>query len=98
MNGQAILFSVEALFRMKRYPEAFDFALDLVALKHPNYKTALRIGIHTALEAKQYGYALKYSEMYLENFESDETIVTVKQRLEARENVGELKYLFNRGE
>lgn len=98
MNGGAVLFSVEALFRMKRYSEAFDFAIDLVALKYPDYKTALRIGIHTALEANRYGDALRYSELFLENFEADETIVTVKQRLEARENVGALKFLFNRGE
>ena len=97
IDGRTLLFSIEALFLLKRYPEAFNFATKLVTLKFPNHQTALRIGIHTALESKHYGDALRYSEIYIENFERDELILTVNKRLEARENVGELKFLFNRG-
>lgn len=97
MNGRAILLSIESLFLMKRYPEAFSFARDLVGLRFPDYQTALRVGIHTALEAKMYGDALRYCNLFLENFDGDETIITVKKRLDAREKVEELKFLFNRG-
>jgi tetratricopeptide (TPR) repeat protein len=98
LNGRAILLSIEALFRMKRYAEAHEFAVDLVALKYPDPKTALRIGIHTALEANKYGEALRYCTIFLENFDPEETIVTVKERLDQRDRVEELKFLFNRGE
>lgn len=97
VSGTAIMFSVEALFRMQRFPEAYDYAVDLVALQYPDYRTALRIGIHTALEAKRYGEALRYCDQFLQNFEPEETIVTVKRRLQAKERIEELKFLFNRG-
>ncbi|MCR9171219.1 MAG: hypothetical protein NXI10_01915 [bacterium] len=98
LNGRAILFSIEALFRMKRYAESFDYAVDLVALKYPDPKTALRIGIHTALEANKYDDALRYANIFLENFDPEETIVIVKERIGKQDRVKELKFLFNRGE
>lgn len=97
LSGRAIMFSVEALFRMQRFGEAYNYALDLVALKYPDHKTALRIGIHTALEAGKYQKALDFCNEFLEYFENEEPIETVKKRLEANDKVEELKFLFNRG-
>jgi len=87
--------TIEAYLQQQQAAEAFLLAKDLVEQKYPTPQKSLRIGIHIALEALQFKEAYLYCTLYLEKWPDTPVIKEVKRRLDANENVRELKFLFD---
>lgn len=95
LTGAYNLKLMEVHFLSGEPKEAHDRAVKLIAAHHPDDRTALRAGIHTALEASLYDAAEEHSAAYLVLFPEDQKIRLIHDRLVAKENVGELKSLFS---
>ena len=90
------LVSLEAYFLLKQYDKAFEISQFLIQKQFPSYQKALKIGIHTALEAKKYDVALIISKQYLTKWPKNVTIQKVYNGLINKQEVDQLKFLFNR--
>lgn len=84
-------------FMNKNFDKAAVHLPTMVKIKAPDHQKALRIAIHTSLEAAQYTEAEEYSRQLLEIIPNDEFIREVYQDLQKGENLGELKKRFSRG-
>ncbi len=91
---QNIVYLMEANFQLKDFAAAYKQAVKLIEIVHPDKRTALRYGIHCALEAGLFSQAQEYCKAYLADFPGDKLIQTVNERLETNSNIGELKFLF----
>ncbi len=87
---------VEAYLLSGQVEKAFLFATKLVQEKYPDEQRALRIGIHAGAEALKLKEIDGYCKMYLSRWPNDPLIREVQRRLDARENVREIKFLFQR--
>ena len=96
-NYDYALQLLEICFRQGDFAAAFEHARLLEAVSYPNRQQSLRIVIHCALEAEEYDSALHYSRDYVNTYGDDQMIQTVRDRLEAGNDVASLKFLFNRG-
>lgn len=97
LAGKHLLMLMEMDFRAGDFEAAHRQAVRLIETSHPTRPKALRMGIHTALEAGLYKEAEGYSREYLETFPNDGLIREVYQRLLSGDRVGELKRLFSKG-
>ena len=87
---------MERSFRRERFDLAHFWATFLIKEKYPDEGKALRIGIHTAIEAGKYPEALGYSQTYLSKDPANSFIRTVEERLRTNTGLDSLKYLFSR--
>ena len=85
-----------AHFLLEDYSHAYTQANRLLEIPYPDSAQALRMNIHLALENEKYQDALVYCELYLKNEPEDILIKKVKTRLNANQEVENLKYLFKR--
>jgi len=92
-----ILYKLEAHFLLNQMKEAYEYSLQLIELKHPDEQKALRIAIHTALEAEYYDKAMVHAGDYINKWGSEDVLGEVYYRLQNGIEVEELKFLFTRG-
>ena len=90
-------YLMEANFQLKDFDNAYTNAVQLIDFNYPNRHTALKYGIHCALEAGFFTEAAKHCETYLVDFPDDELIQVINKRLETSSNIGELKIFFAKG-
>lgn len=95
-SKNAKLLSLEAYFSLKQFNKAFEIAQELVVYQFPNEKRALRISIHTALEANKYNEAFFYTKQYLSKWSKDPLIKKVYLGLKNKKDIDQLKLLFQR--
>ncbi len=81
-------------FLRKEFKQANDYIPTLVAMKYPNPIKALRIAIHTSIEAEAYEDAVKYCEILLERQPEDSFIQEVLRLLKTEEDKSTIKLKF----
>ncbi|MCB9231033.1 MAG: hypothetical protein H6581_05200 [Bacteroidia bacterium] len=97
LSGEALISLIETHFRLKNFAEACSWAEKLLQTGAIEKEQALRIAIHTSLEAELYPQALDYANQFLQEIGPDETIQQVKNGIEKGENLPQLKFLFVQG-
>ena len=93
-KGMELIKDLESAFKMKEYGKAYGYAQELIKIRFPNYRKALRITIHCALEAKLYDEAQMHCEAFLETYPDDTLINEVMRRLKAGEELYKIRELF----
>jgi tetratricopeptide (TPR) repeat protein len=88
------LYLMETSMILARYDEAFEQSKRLALLEYPDRIKSLRIAIHCSLAAERFKDAESYCLSYLEQKPQDEFIQSVHQRLQNKQNVEELIFLF----
>jgi hypothetical protein len=81
-------------FFLGDFEKANEYVPTLVAMEYPNPNKALRVGIHTAIEAGAYEDAEEYCTQYLEQWPEEEFIQRVLHTLRNAEDKSEAKKLF----
>jgi hypothetical protein len=97
LDNSYVLMLMELQFRLGDYSAAHGQAVRLIAAGYPDRKQALRMGVHTALEAGLYQEAAGHCREYLDLVPDDGLIQEVYRRLQLGDRVGELKDLFSKG-
>ena len=95
-DNNLALYWLELHFRAGDFEQAYVNAEELLRLQHPTLPKAQRIYIHLCLETDRYQEAFTIAQAYLKLEPNDVTIQTVLQRLQANDDVTNLKFLFNR--
>ena len=93
-----LLYKLEAHFLLKNFREAYKLSELLIQISYPSQEKAIRIAVHSALEAEMYDKALEKSELYIKNIDEKGVIFEVNKRLKANDNVVELKNLFSQSQ
>lgn len=94
--GINLVYLMEVNFELQDFHAAYENARQLIQLEHPDKRTALRFGIHCALEAELFAKAKEHCKAYLRNFPEDALVRTIFDRLRTNSNVEELRFLFAR--
>lgn len=81
-------------FMLQRYDSALEMVPILIADKYPSQAKALKMGIHTALEAGNYARAKVYSQNFLGLFPEDEFIGRISADLDTLEDKSTIKFRF----
>lgn len=97
LTYRQVVTLMELHFLAGDFEAAHGQALRLIELGFPTQPIALRMGIHTALEAGLYGEAEGHCAEYLEWVPDDGMIREVYERLRSGDRVEELKELFSKG-
>lgn len=92
-----LLTLLEKHFELGDFAQANFRAGQLIEVGYPNPGQALRIGIHTALEAEDYPAASERCKAYLALNPQDVFIQGVSDSLATGEALDQLKLLFSRG-
>ena len=95
-HPEATLRLMETEFLLQNYVAAYGQARSLVRLDYPDERTALRIGIHCALEAANYPAAEKHCRAYLELYPEDQMIREIHVKLLEQTDLETLKLRFTR--
>ncbi|MEO1803174.1 MAG: hypothetical protein AAFU33_00110 [Bacteroidota bacterium] len=98
LDSPYLLELMEVYFVLGKYEQAHNQALKLLERGYPAQDRALKIAMHTALEAGRYGQARQHSEAFLALDPDDQISQVISQRLNENDRVDSLKYLFRRGE
>ncbi len=77
------------------YKRAMEYVPMLVKMEYPNPDKALRVAIHTAIQAEAYGEAENYCEKFLELWPEDEFINEVYHQLRTVEDKRSILELFH---
>lgn len=94
LSGPIAVARLECYFKQQRFNLAYQDAKTLVKLNYPTARKALRIALHTSLEAGFYDQALKQSKRLSQLAPDDQLNQQLLERLLAADRVNELKYLF----
>ncbi len=95
-NG--LLYLMESHFLLKEYAKAFEYSQQLIAEKYPSEDKAIAIALQCALEAELYDEALRLSSYYISMWDDRQVIREVYKRLNDRDQIETLKFLFSRPE
>jgi hypothetical protein len=95
-NKVNLLRLLETNFRLKHFDQAYENSLNLIKVKYPDARKALRMSIHCALEAKKFDDALKQASTYIERWPSDSTIMEAMKHLETGRDLENVRLLFAR--
>ena len=85
---------IECDFMAGRYQDAYRHSAHLVEYDFPTRKQALRMAIHTALEASLYKEAQMHADAYLQEWPEDQQILFIEENLRKGTNLPELKNSF----
>ncbi|MEO0581394.1 MAG: hypothetical protein AAF135_04135 [Bacteroidota bacterium] len=98
LDSPYLLQLMEVYFVLGKYEQAHNQALRLLEKGYPAPDRALKIAMHTALEAARYDQAKQHSAAFLALDPNDPLSQEILQRLNENDRVDSLKYLFRRGE
>lgn len=90
------LQTVVALFQLQNFTQAYHETSFLIKTDYPSREKALRMALHIALEAQLFDKALLHTETLIDEFGSDNLLSTIQQRIQQKDRMKELKYLFQR--
>ena len=80
-------------FILGDFKKANEYVPDLVVMQYPDLNKALRVAIHTSIEAGAYADAEKYCVQFLEQWPEDKFILKVLNTLQTSEDKGDaVKY------
>jgi tetratricopeptide (TPR) repeat protein len=96
-NRDIVYKTVIGHFMKQDYEKAAVHLPLLVKIKAPDLEKALRIAIHTSLEAAQYPEAEDYCRQLLEIKPENSFVREIHEALKKGDNLGELKLRFSRG-
>lgn len=82
-------------FIQKDFKAAHSYLELLVAMEYPSEEKALRMAVHTSLEAEEYGDAAKYCEKLLVINPQDQFIREVLELLRTSEDKSQIKFKFS---
>ncbi len=94
LMGKNIYYLAIIHFEEGNYPASFQNAKKLVELNYQPYKRSLKIGIHTALAAREYQAAADWAVTYLYRWQDDPVIAETERRLRTGESVETIVNLF----
>lgn len=93
-NTNYMIPLMESYMALEQFENAYSTSLLFIKYRHPDPVRALRIAVHSALEAEKYQEAIHHSESYLIQVPDDMVMQDIQTRLLNNERVGELKDYF----
>ncbi len=85
---------LEVNFRLQRFGEAHDNAVELVSIRYPSHRKALRMAIHCAIEAERREAVQQHTTAFLSQWPEDLTIQRVQEGLRQEATLATLAKLF----
>jgi hypothetical protein len=90
-----VMCQMETNLLLGNSQQAYDYAKELLELKHPSEQVAVTILLQCAIEIENFAEAERMADRYVKNWNDAPVIREIHQRLINKDRLNDLRYLFD---